>query len=348
MRDHLALLSWVGVQTQGLGDLLRKFGSVGALLSATDEDLSALGPATARAFCAARDHWPEINTDFEAVGPFDFLPLGDPRYPALLAEIPDPPPWIFVDGDSSSLSAPCISVVGTRRSSQRGERAAREISAYLAAAGYTVCSGLAMGIDAAAHHGALSGGMTAAVLASGLDRPSPVRNLPLAERIRAQGCLLSELPMGTAASKYQFPRRNRIISGLSLATIIVEATLPSGSLHTANSALEQGRDVYVLPWSVYHAPGRGCLSLLRDGAIPLLELEKLADYFPGVEMPEAPNHSGLPPIHRRILDHIGDGWTTIDSLALDLDLAPGELLATVGQLELAGLLRRVRGGYEST
>lgn len=338
----------MGVQTQGLGDLLRKFGSVGALLRATDEDLSGLSPATARAFCTARDHWPAINPAFEAVGPFDFLPLGDPRYPALLAEIPDPPPWIFVEGDSSTLSAPCISVVGTRRSSQRGERAAREISEYLAAAGYTVCSGLAMGIDAAAHHGALNGGVTAAVLASGLDRPSPVRNLPLAERIRRRGCLVSELPAGTSASKYQFPRRNRIISGLSVATIIVEATLPSGSLHTANSALEQGRDVYVLPWSVYHQPGRGCLSLLRDGAIPLFELERLSDYFPGVEKPGEPIRIDLPPIQQRLLDHIGDGWITADSLALAIDLTPGELLATLGHLELAGLVRRVRGGYEST
>ncbi|MEO0435567.1 MAG: DNA-processing protein DprA [Pseudomonadota bacterium] len=356
------LLSHTGAQTQGLGDLLCELGCISALEHATQEQLASLPNATARGVYGAVEAWlkgpaTQAQVD-ESARPnepdrnnarpssFHFLPITGERYPELLRCIPDPPPWMFVDGDVNALSAPCIAIVGTRRPSQQGVRAAQSIARDLASAGYTVCSGLALGIDGAAHQGALSAGSTAAVLASGLDRPSPRRHQYLAAKIRRAGCLVSELPLGTAPSKHQFPRRNRIISGLCSATIIVEAALPSGTLHTAAAALEQGREVYVLPWSVFHPQGRGCLTLLRDGATAIGDLDALGDFFPLLqESTKRAPASALGPEATRVLTWIGDGATSAEALSRELELPLGSLLVTLGELEVAGFLERCHGLY---
>ena len=353
------LLAHVGAQTHGLGDLLNELGSVSALERVSQEQLASLPKATAKVVYRAVEAWrkgsaadacarrSERTDTSSRPSSYHFFPITNQDYPELLRCIPDPPPWIFVDGDASSLAAPCIAIVGTRRPSQQGIRAAQIIARNLAKAGYTVCSGLALGIDGAAHQGALSSGSTTAVLASGIDRPSPMQHRSLAARIRRAGCLVSELPPGTAPSKYQFPRRNRIISGLSSATVIVEAALPSGTLHTAAAALEQGREVYVLPWSVFHPQGRGCLSLLRDGATAIGDLNALGDFFPLVqEATEKAPASALGPEATRVLTWIGDGATSAEVLSRELELPLGYLLVTLGELETAGFLERQHGLYQ--
>lgn len=386
---YAVLRSWVGLQTQGLGALLREYPRLESALYASEARLAQLPPATQRVLKAARDAWPRPRpappgaraafgpsapnvplSPFPGAprsertsalpgdpggasgGPTRFVPITDPAYPALLREAPDPPPWLFCRGDLRCLARPAVALVGTRRASRAGLKAAESLARTLADGGYTVCSGLALGIDAAAHHGALERGVTAAVLASGVDRPSPYRHQSLARRIAERGCLVSELPDGTAPSRAGFPRRNRIISGLCSATIIVEAALPSGSLHTAAAALEQGRDVYVLPWSVFHQQGAGCLALLRDGATPITDLDELSAHFPGVLAP-APSSpisapSSAPPISapsRRLLACLGDGGATLDELQRDSGLSADVLLATLTNLELDGWVCRADGRY---
>ena len=380
---YAVLRSWVGLQTHGLGALLREYPGPESALHASEARLAELPPATQRVLKAARDAWPRPRPatralfdparraapgDFpspsssappsgqsdapgRACAPTRFVAITDPAYPALLRESPDPPPWLFYRGDLRGLERPAVAVVGARRASRAGLEAAARIARTLAAGGYTVCSGLALGIDAAAHRGALEGGVTAAVLASGVDRPSPYRNQSLARRIAERGCLLSELPDATAPSRAGFPRRNRIISGLCAATIIVEAALPSGSLHTAAAALEQGRDVYVLPWSVFHEPGAGCLALLRDGATPITDLDELSAHFPDLSAPPALACAppvAAPPVSvpgRRLLACIGDDGATLDELQHGSGLATEALLATLMDLELGGWLCRAEGRY---
>lgn len=388
---YAVLRSWVGLQTHGLGALLREYPGLESALHASEARLAELPPATQRVLKAARDAWPrprpatralfdparraapgdfpspssspssspspgalpggQSNAPGRAGAPTRFVAITDPAYPALLRESPDPPPWLFYRGDLHGLERPAVAVVGARRASRAGLEAAGRIARTLAAGGYTVCSGLALGIDAAAHRGALEGGVTAAVLASGVDRPSPYRHQSLARRIVERGCLLSELPDATAPSRAGFPRRNRIISGLCAATIIVEAALPSGSLHTAAAALEQGRDVYVLPWSVFHEPGAGCLALLRDGATPITDLDELSAHFPDLSAPPALASAppvAAPPVSvpgRRLLACIGDDGATLDELQHGSGLATEALLATLMDLELGGWLCRAEGRY---
>jgi DNA processing protein len=261
-------------------------------------------------------------------------------------------------------------MVGSRRASHAGLHAAGEIARRLAGVGYIICSGLALGIDGAAHRGALQSGRTVAVLASGLDQPSPLRHRKLAEEIAVDGCLVSELPFGTAPGRHQFPRRNRIISGLARATVIVEAALPSGSLHTAAAALDQGREVLTLPWSIFHHQGAGCLRLLRDGATVISSLDDLSLLFPPVVEDIPPKASGgtgddlsrdvsasddkrqpgpratLPAGDAgRLLQLIGDGALSVEALARASGLAIGPLLVLLGGLELDGWLTRADGLY---
>jgi DNA processing protein len=363
-QDYLSLLALTGDRTAGLGELLLEFGSPGAALAAPDERLARLPPATQQALDRARASWqrrrPRGVDDRggdplreRGSGAVHFLPIVDARYPDALRQTPDPPPWLFCRGDPARLARPTIAVVGARRASRAGLQAAGEIGRRLASRGYLVCSGLALGIDAAAHRGALESGLTAAVLACGLDRVSPRQHEALGLEVARSGCLLSELPFGTTPDRWRFPRRNRIISGLSQATIIVEAALPSGSLHTASAALEQGRDVYVLPWSVFHAGGRGGLRLLRDGALPITDLDDIDDHFPaltpldamsaqspGAESNPAPGADGA-----LILEHLGDASLSSGELLAGTGLTPQSLYSALAELELNAVLERHDGRY---
>ena len=188
-------------------------------------------------------------------------------FPALLGEIPDPPASLFVDGDIDVLHLPSLAIVGSRNPTRQGEIDAYEFARHLAGAGFCIVSGLAQGIDAAAHRGALDGGgKTVAFLGHGIDIVYPASNQALAARIRKQGALCSEFPLGLGPRRELFPQRNRLISGLSLGTIVVEAARRSGSLITARLASEQGREIFALPGSIHNPLARGCHQLIRQGA----------------------------------------------------------------------------------
>lgn len=190
-----------------------------------------------------------------------------PDFPPLLAEIPDAPLVLYVTGDPGCLLLPQLAVVGSRNPTRGGERTAFRFAAHLARAGLSITSGMASGIDTAAHEGALSvGGSTIAVLGTGVDRVYPAANRDLAHRIAATGAIVSEFPLGSSPLAWHFPRRNRIISGLALGTLVVEAARRSGSLITARLASEQGREIFAIPGSIHNALARGCHRLIRDGA----------------------------------------------------------------------------------
>ena len=187
-----------------------------------------------------------------------------PEYP--FTELPDPPPLLFVQGDPDLLARPQLAIVGSRNPSPVGHRTAQEFARHLAGGGLIVTSGLALGIDGAAHRGALAAGTTIAVMGTGPDRIYPARHQALARRIAASGALVTEFPPGVGAQAENFPRRNRIISGLCVGTLVVEATRRSGSLITARLASEQGREVFAIPGSIHNPLARGCHALIRQGA----------------------------------------------------------------------------------
>jgi DNA processing protein len=225
-------------------------------------------PPSARAFLASPDE-AAIDADLawlESSGA-QLVPVTSDRYPALLARISRGPPVLYVLGDTAALSSPQLAMVGSRSPTASGRSTARDFGSFLARAGITITSGLALGIDAASHEGALQGnGLTVAVCGCGLDVVYPRQNASLAKRIREHGALVSEFPPRTAPLPAHFPQRNRIISGLSFGTLVVEAARHSGSLITAQHALEQGREVFAIPGSIHNPLSRGCHELIREGA----------------------------------------------------------------------------------
>ena len=282
------------------------------------------------------------------------LSFDDQDYPPLLRLIHDPPPLLYVRGDPALLSFPQIAIVGSRKASPAGLRAAGAIAGQLVAAGFAICSGMALGIDAAGHRGALdAGGKSTAVIATGIDRDYPRRHRGLASELERGGCVVSEFAPGTPPLRYNFPRRNRVISGLSLGVVVIEAAFPSGSLITAGTALEQGREVFALPWSMLHPGGRGCLQLLRDGAKLVRDvddiLEELGplhalqrDMFTPVHSPmTAGNGSGA----GALLDMVGFESSSLDELVSASRLPVAQVMAQLSALELEGLVRRCPGGY---
>ena len=193
--------------------------------------------------------------------------LGDEDYPAMLNEIPGPPEVLYVNGDIEALHQPALAIIGSRNPTEGGIRNAREFARHLAGQGFTIVSGMAQGIDAAAHQGALdAGGKTVAFLGTGIDRVYPSGNRKLAHDIAKNGALVSEFPLGAPPERWHFPARNRLISGLSLGTLVVEAARRSGSLITARLAGEQGREIFALPGSIHNPLSRGCHELIRQGA----------------------------------------------------------------------------------
>jgi DNA processing protein len=284
------------------------------------------------------------------------LGIGDPAYPALLRTLVDPPPWLWLRGRAEVLCRPQLAVVGARKASALGLRAAAELATGLCAGGLVVTSGMALGIDGAAHRGALSaGGATVAVLGTGIDRLYPQRHVGLAAQIIEGGCVVSELPPGSGPRRAHFPKRNRLISGMTLGTLVVEAALPSGSLLTAQSALGQGREVFAVPWSIYHPGGRGCLQLLRDGAALVQQAEdvlaNLGWYDPAraagcVSTPQPPQSpSGVSALAERLWQCLSDAPQTADQLALHSRESIASVRSALGELELAAAVVQLPGGY---
>jgi len=277
--------------------------------------------------------------------------IDDEQYPPLLRAIHDPPPLLYVRGDPSVLMDAQLAVVGSRRASPAALRVAGILSGQLARAGLHVCSGMAIGIDGAAHRGALAaGGRSVAVIATGIDRVYPQRHQVLAAQLEQSGCLVTEFPPGMPPLRQNFPQRNRIISGMALGVLVIEAALPSGSLITAGTAIEQGREVFALPWSMLHEGGRGCLQLLRDGAKMVLSVEDILEELAPLYTlqqgsvvaphghPRASNSSWL-------LDFVGFELVTLEELVHRSARPVAQVLGELSALELDDQVMRVTGGY---
>ncbi len=289
-----------------------------------------------------------------------FLHLGLPGYPPLLARLEDAPPVLAVLGDRSVLLRRQVAVVGTRAASAAGRRIAEELAAGLTTAGLVVTSGLARGIDAAAHTGALGAhGRTVAVIAGGLDEPYPPENAPLQARIAAEGgAVVAESPLGTAPLARHFPRRNRIIAGLSLGVVVVEAAARSGSLHTARIAVEAGREVFAVPGSPLDPRCKGSNDLLRQGARMVETAEDIIGELPEapLEIPlfrprPAPPAPEIPPAPApapadapgQVLEMIGSTPVAVDDLVRRCHLSAPAVRAILLDLELSGLVEQLPG-----
>jgi len=274
------------------------------------------------------------------------LPYCSPAYPWRLSQLRDPAPLLSFVGDESALSAPAVAIVGSRAATVYGRTVAQGLAADLARAGLVIVSGLAHGIDAAAHHGALeAGGRTVAVQACGPDRIYPARHRALAARIVRQGALATELPPGTPPRRAHFPLRNRLISGLSRALVVVEARERSGSLITVRHALDQGIDVFAVPGPITAPTSAGPNRLLREGAHPVLDAEDVLGVL-GVAGPRAtlPDQPPLAPRLRQIVRELERAPAAQDELARALGCAAGELALDLLELELCGRVQRDRDG----
>ena len=268
------------------------------------------------------------------------------NWPSLLDTLPDAPGLLFVRGDSDCLSQPQLAMVGARHASPEGCARAEAFARDLASQGFVITSGLAFGIDAAAHKGAMAGGRTVAVLAHGPEQLYPARHRALADAlVAAGGALVTEFPPGTAPLKRLFPHRNRIIAGMSLATLVIEAAERSGSLVTARLAGELGREVFAMPGALHNPFSRGCHKLLREGANWLESLADLAEALPQLAlMADAVAPSEAPPDHP-LLRHFVAGINGMEALQQRSGLDAVSLAQQLAELELAGLVQRHAGGY---
>ncbi len=280
------------------------------------------------------------------------ITFSDENYPPLLKEISVPPPILFVIGDPCLLSWPQIAIVGSRNPSTLGEKTARSFAASLAKAGLCITSGLALGIDAAGHQSSLTNkGKTIAVTGTGLDRVYPALHKQLAHDISKNGAIISEFVLGSAPKASHFPRRNRIISGLSLGTLVVEAAKRSGSLITARQALEQGREVFAIPGSIHNPLARGCNELIQQGA-KLVEtaediLEEL-NLFVAKVVQDSTTPTGdteLEQTHQNILKFVAYSPTSIDTLVEETRESAEVIASTLLLLELQGYVESAAGGH---
>jgi len=275
------------------------------------------------------------------------LTLDDPNYPPLLKEISDPPFVLYAIGDLSSLLQPKVAMVGTRKPSITGSETAKRFAFELAGKDITIVSGLALGIDAEAHKGALAAnGKTIAVMGTGIDSIYPRRHMKLAADLCENGLLLSEFPLKSPPIAGHFPLRNRIISGLSLCTLVVEAAIRSGSLITARLAIEQNRDVLAIPGSIYNPQAMGCHYLLQQGAKLVTTSADVLDEL-GVEYKQNARESSdrLAFDNKNLVKCIGFEVTTIDQIILRSGLVFEKAICDLAELELQGIVKAVPGGY---
>ena len=274
------------------------------------------------------------------------------EYPESLKHIPDPPIVLYARGNSLNISNISVSIVGSRKCSQYGRNVAYKFAKDFASYGITVISGLAFGIDSSAHLGSIDGqGKTIAVIGSGLDRVYPASNKQLAVRVISSGSLISEFPLGTKPEKYNFPFRNRIISGLSLATIVVEAAKKSGSLITARLAAEQGKDVFAVPGNITSRMSEGTNALIKDGAIPVTCVDDVLSYVKGLKVDSLKlenakkSINNVTPEEELILSVVENSAETIDTVSLKSGISVSKLIAVLTYMEVKGLIKRNGGRY---
>jgi DNA processing protein len=354
VKQDPGLASWLQLAlTPGIGPvsfqrLLRQFGlpqavldkrraelaalASPAVLAALDSEEVAQAVARALAWAAAPGHW--------------VITLADETYPRLLLEIADPPPLIYARGRVELLQRAALAIVGSRNATLQGEANAQTLARALSETGLTIVSGLALGIDAAAHRGGLAGpGSTIAVLGTGIDMVYPSRNAALAAEIAERGLLVSEFPLGTAPAAQNFPRRNRLISGLARGCLVIEAALASGSLITARAAAEQGREVFAMPGSIHSPLAKGCHALIKSGA-KLVEsaedvLAELSGFRPSAY---ASTQQSVSNTDNGLLAHMGHDPVDVDSLCSRAGMSAEQVSSELLRLELDGRVAALPGG----
>jgi DNA processing protein len=341
-----------GLGGQGQRQLLQTFGLPEAIFRARGTTLrAAIGDTLATAL-ASHDADAEIDAAlaWAAEAGNHLITLADPAYPRALLTSADPPILLYAKGNTALLQKPMLAVVGSRNATRQGELDAEAFSASLAQAGMTIVSGMALGIDAAAHRGGLKGkGSTIAVIGTGIDRIYPARNAELARQIADSGLIISEFPLGMGPLAHNFPRRNRIIAGLGQGCLVVEAAERSGSLITARLAAEAGREVFAIPGSIHSALARGCHQLIRQGA-KLVEsaadiLEELK-WEGVVRPPPLVDTETTPPTAEelKVINALGDAPCDLEGLAARCGLTPDALLAMLLSMELDGRIASLPGG----
>ncbi len=347
----------IGPRAQSL--LLERFGTAAAVLCAPGEQLlqvDGIGPKLSAAISAARTsdvadrEWERCERSSTTL-----LFRGASEYPELLAETCDAPTVLYCRGDLLPQDQIAVGIVGSRHCTLYGRQQSERLGGALARAGMTVVSGLARGIDAAAHRGALAaGGRTLAVCATGLAKLYPPEHTDLAREIVASGAVVSESPLDRGPSKGIFPQRNRIISGLSLGVIIVEATRKSGALHTARHAMEQGREVFAVPGRIDSLASVGCHDLLRDGATLLRDpddvLEELGPLLKPVQrgdhdVVQSPRELVLSDQEREVLNRVTSDPQHIDQVVDQIEMETSRVISTLTVLEMRRLVQRLPGGY---
>lgn len=357
-------LSWLRlIRTPNVGpatfrDLIRRFGSADAAIQMLPELAVNGGARAAVRIPSVSEAEAELELAHRARAAF--VAIGEPEYPPMLRRMDQPPPLVAVKGDPKVFALPAVGIVGARTASLAGIKMGRMLAADLGGMGYAIVSGLARGIDTAAHTGALDSG-TVAVLAGGLDRPYPPENVDLSERIAgSSGALVSEMPFGWEPRAQDFPRRNRLIAGLSLGLVVVEAALRSGSLITARLAGEMGRQVFAVPGSPLDPRAAGANGLLKDGATLVAEAADVdaalrpmrggAPSPPSFQEPDiATGPITLPDDsdRGRLIEALGPTPVPIDELIRHTGLHPAQVFSVLLELDLAGRLERHSGGAVS-
>src|ERR1044071_1042874 len=363
MTREPGLASWLrltltpGLGAAGLRAMLKQFGLPQAILQRKRSELAAFASAEALAALDSSAVREAVTRSLEwALGPgCALITLADEAYPRSLLEIADPPALLYAAGRVELASRPALAVVGSRNASAQGERNAESFARALSDAGLTIVSGLALGIDAAAHRGGLAGASsTIAVLGTGIDIPYQLRNAAPAAEVATRGLVLWEFPPGTPPAAHHFPRRNRLISGLAQGCLVVEAALASGSLITARAAAAQGREVFAIPGSIHSPLSKGCHALIKSGA-KLVEsaedvLAELAGFRPsGFASTVAPAReaasAGEPAAaEAALLRHMGHDPVDMDSLCSRAGLSAEQVAAQLLRLELDGRVASLPGG----
>lgn len=349
LEAYVTLALVPGIGRARLDALLRTFGSAEAVLEAPVKNLAAIPEISLVVATAIRgaDHsaGARILSQAAEQGALVLTPA-DSRFPGALREIPDAPALLFVAGRWELLEAPAVAIVGSRSHTRYGAEVCRHFARGLARAGLVVVSGLARGLDATAHQATLDvGGGTIGVLGNGLGVVYPTSNRRLYDRVRAEGCLLTESPPGELPHAGSFPRRNRLISGLCRVTLVVEARERSGALITAGCALKQGRDVLAVPGPITSPVSVGCNRLIQQGAKPALGLRDVLEEY-GLALPDVPSAAlptGLTAEEQRVLDVLALGSEHVDEVAARLGQPAAETLALLTSLEIRGLVGQEPG-----